>query len=71
MADLYHRHMSLLKKPGASLLVVGLVLLVIVQPLSSMLPVVGRVISPIAFVVGLFGIVGGGYLLSRSVFGKN
>lgn len=60
----------MLKKPGASLLVVGIALMFVVRPLISKVPFLGDVASPIAFIVGLFGIIGGGYLIARSTFGK-
>ncbi len=60
----------MLKKPGASLLFVGLLLMFIVRPLISKLPYLGSVASPVAFFIGLFGIIGGGYLIARSTFGK-
>ncbi len=61
--------MNLLKKPGASLLVVGALLFFLVQPLAGKIWVVGSVLSPMAFVVGLLGMIGGGYLLARSTLG--
>ena len=61
--------MNLLKKPGASLLLVGAVLFFVVQPIVGKIPLVGGLIVPIAFVVGLLGMVGGGYLIARSTFG--
>ena len=60
----------MMKKPGASLLIVGLALMFIVRPLVSGVPFLGSVASPIALFVGLFGIIGGGYLIARSTFGK-
>lgn len=61
--------MNLLKKPGASLLLVGAALFFIVRPVVSNIPLVGGLVSPIAFVVGLLGMVGGGYLVARSTLG--
>ncbi len=60
----------MMKKPGMSLLLVGLALFFIVRPIVSGIPFLGAAVSPIAFVVGIFGIIGGGYLLARSTFGK-
>ena len=61
--------MEIFKKPGASLLLVGAALFFVVQPIVGAVPLVGGVIAPMAFIVGALGIVGGGYLMARSVFG--
>ncbi len=61
--------MSLFKKPGVSLLVVGLVLFFVVNPIAGALPLVGGILSTIAWIVGVLGIIGGGYLLMRSTIG--
>ena len=61
--------MSLFKKPGASLLVVGLLLFFLVRPIAGSLPLVGGILGTISWVVGALGIVGGGYLLLRSTLG--
>ena len=61
--------MSLFKKPGASLLVVGLLLFFLVGPIAGSLPLVGGILGPVSWVVGALGIVGGGYLLLRSTLG--
>jgi len=61
--------MSLLKKPGASLLLIGLLLLLVVAPIAGSLPLIGGVLKPIAWVVGLLGTIGGGYLVLRSTLG--
>ena len=61
--------MNLLKKPGASLLLVGAILFFIVQPVVGKIPLLGGVVAPMAFIVGLLGMVGGGYLVARSTFG--
>jgi len=63
--------MDLIKKPGASLLLVGAVLFFLIRPLISKLPLIGGVVSPIVFVVGLLGMIGGGYLVARSTLGPN
>ncbi len=63
--------MSLFKKPGASLLLVGLALLIIVGPIGGAIPFVGGIISLAAFVLGGLGVIGGGYLLARSTLGPN
>lgn len=63
--------MNLLKKPGASLLLVGAALFFVVSPIVGGLPLIGGVLSPIAFIVGLIGMVGGGYLIARSIMGPN
>ena len=67
--DHYTWTMNLLKKPGASLLLIGAVLFFIVRPVVGKIWIVGGVASPIAWVVGLLGMVGGIYLLARSSFG--
>lgn len=61
--------MSFLKKPGASLLVVGLLLFFVVAPIVGALPAVGGLLQFVAWVIGVFGIVGGGYLVVRSIKG--
>ena len=61
--------MGLLKKPGASLLLVGLAMFFVVGPLLSNLPLIGGIIGVLGFVIGVLGIVGGGYLLFRSTNG--
>ena len=48
---------------------VGVVLAFIVRPLVGGLWVVGGVLSPLAFGVGVVAIVGGVYLLIRSKLG--
>ena len=58
-----------MKKPGASLLVVGLLLLFIVRPIVDQIPAIGGALERLAFFVSLFGILGGGYLLLRSITG--
>jgi len=61
--------MTLLKKPGASLLLVGIVMFFLGTPLVSTLGWLGRPLVPVCFVVGILGMVGGAYLLARSTFG--
>ena len=61
--------MALIKKPGASLLLVGVALVFLIGPILGNLPVVGGLIGFISLVVGVLGIVGGGYLLFRSTNG--
>lgn len=61
--------MNLLKKPGMSLLLVGAVLFFLVRPVVGKIWLVGGVVSPMAFVIGLLGMIGGGYLLARSTLG--
>jgi len=61
--------MNLMKKPGASLLLVGAVLFFIVQPIVGKIPLLGSVVAPMAFIVGVIGMIGGGYLMARSTFG--
>ncbi len=68
--DHYHCHMNLMKKPGASLLLVGAVLFFIVQPVVGKVPFLGGVVAPMAFIVGALGMIGGGYLIARSTFGS-
>lgn len=63
--------MNLLKKPGASLLLVGAALFFLIRPIVDRLPLIGGVLSPIAFIVGLLGMVGGGYLIARSINGPS
>ncbi|MFT7476705.1 MAG: hypothetical protein ACI81L_003665 [Verrucomicrobiales bacterium] len=67
--DQYDQPMGISKKPGVSLLLVGVVLFFLVRPVVGSVWVIGGLLSPIAFIVGLLGIVGGGYLLARSTLG--
>lgn len=62
--------MATLKRPGASLLVIGLVLFFLVRPVVGNIWFIGGLLYPIAFIVGLLAMVGGGYLLYRSMFGS-
>ena len=61
--------MSLLKKPGAPLFIVGVIMFVLVTRIAGAVPLVGGLLSPIAWVLGLFGMIGGGYLILRSILG--
>lgn len=61
--------MVLLKKPGGSLLIAGLLLLFVARPIVGAIPAIGGLLAGIAFFVGLLGAVGGGYLLFRSING--
>ncbi len=63
--------MATLKRPGASLLVVGLILFFLVRPVIGNVWLIGSILAPMSFVVGLLAIVGGGYLVFRSQFGSN
>lgn len=60
---------TLMNKPGVSLLLVGAVLMFLVRPVIGKVWVVGGVLSPITFIVGLLGIIGGIYLIARSTLG--
>lgn len=60
----------MLKRPGTSLLAIGLVLFFLVRPVVGHVWLIGGIVEPIAFIVGLLAIVGGGYLMSRSIFGR-
>ncbi len=60
--------MGIMKKPGASLLALG-VGLIVVSSFIGAIPIIGGVVAPIAFIGGLFGLVGGGYLIARSIRG--
>ena len=62
--------MALLKKPGGSLLIAGLLLLFVARPIVDAIPAIGGFLAGIASLVGLIGTVGGGYLLFRSINGK-
>ncbi|MGI9608006.1 MAG: hypothetical protein ACR2P0_17890 [Acidimicrobiales bacterium] len=61
--------MQLLKRPGATLLVIGLALFFVIRPVIGSIWFIGGILSGLAFVVGLLGMVGGGYLLFRSFKG--
>ena len=41
----------------------------VVNPIAGALPLVGGILSTIAWIVGVLGIIGGGYLLMRSTIG--
>jgi len=60
---------GLMKKPGASLLLVGVLSFFLVSPIVAKLPLIGGVVSPIAWIIGLLGMIGGGYLIARSTLG--
>ena len=62
--------MTTLKRPGASLLVVGLVLFLLVRPVVGKIWLIGGILYPIAFIVGVLAMVGGAYLLYRSMVGS-
>jgi len=62
---------TLLNKPGVSLLLVGAVLMFLIRPIIGGVWVVGSVLAPITFVVGILGIVGGLYLIGRSTLGPS
>lgn len=61
--------MNLLTRPGASLLIVGLLLMFVVVPIIDAVPLVGGLMQTMAFVIGALGIIGGAYLLVRSLTG--
>lgn len=63
-------NMATLKRPGASLLVVGLVMFFLIRPVVGKVWLIGGILYPIAFIVGLLAIIGGAYLLYRSMFGS-
>ncbi|MDW3177645.1 MAG: hypothetical protein R8J94_09680 [Acidimicrobiia bacterium] len=63
--------MATLKRPGASLLVVGLILFFLVRPVIGKIWFIGGILGPMSFIVGLLAIVGGGYLVFRSQFGSS
>jgi hypothetical protein len=63
--------MTMLKRPGASLLLVGLVLLFLVRPIVGKIWLIGGILSPVSFIVGLGAMIGGAYLLYRSMFGSS
>ncbi len=63
--------MTMLKRPGASLLLAGLVLFFLVRPIVGKIWLVGGLLSPISFIVGLGAMIGGAYLLYRSMFGSS
>lgn len=48
---------------------VGAALFFVVSPVSGKIPLLGGVVSPMAFVIGIIGMLGGGYLLARSTLG--
>lgn len=60
---------TFMNRPGVSLLVVGLVLVFIVRHIVGAIWVIGGVLSPIAFAVGVFAIIGGVYLIARANLG--
>ncbi len=58
---------TIMKRPGVSLLLTGLVLFFIIRPIVDGIWVIGGLLGAFSFIVGLLGIVGGGYLLFRSL----
>ncbi len=62
---------TLMDKPGVSLLIVGVVLMFLIRPIIGNVWVIGSVLSPITFIVGLLGIIGGIYLIARSNLGPS
>jgi hypothetical protein len=63
--------MTMLKRPGMSLLLAGLVLLFLVRPIAGKVWLVGGIVGPITFIVGLLAIIGGTYLMFRGMFGQD
>jgi hypothetical protein len=61
--------MKITKTPGFSLLLVGAILFFLVRPVINSVPVVGGAFAGMAFVVGLLGLIGGGYLMARALTG--
>jgi hypothetical protein len=61
----------MLKRPGMSLLLAGLVLLFLVRPIAGKVWLVGGIVGPITFIVGLLAIIGGTYLMFRGMFGQD
>lgn len=66
----YDEAMTMLKRPGTSLLLVGLVLFFLVRPIAGKVWLIGGIVGPIAFIVGLLAIIGGAYLIFRGIFGR-
>ena len=66
----YDGAMTLLKRPGTSLFLSGLVLFFLVRPITERVWLIGGLVGPITFIVGILAIVGGGYLMFRSMFGR-
>lgn len=60
---------TLLNRPGVSLLVVGVLMMFLVRPIIGNVWFIGSVLAPMAFVVGVLGIIGGIYLIARSQLG--
>ena len=65
----YHRIMKMTKLPGFSLLLVGAVLFFLVRPFIDAVPLIGGALQGMAFVIGALGLIGGAYLILRSVTG--
>lgn len=61
--------MKLTKLPGFSLLLVGIVLIFLIRPVIDAVPLVGGALQTMAFVIGALGLIGGAYLLARSLTG--
>jgi hypothetical protein len=62
--------MTMLKRPGTSLFLVGLVLFFLVRPIAGNVWLIGGIVGPITFIVGLLAIIGGAYLMFRGMFGR-
>jgi hypothetical protein len=67
----YDEAMTMLKRPGASLFLVGVLLFFLVRPIVGKVWLIGGIVGPIAFIVGLIAIIGGIYLMFRGIFGRS
>ena len=54
---------------GLSLLLIGLVLFFIIRPLVDGIWVIGGLLGALSFGIGILAMIGGGYLLIRSLTG--
>jgi len=61
--------MSIAKLPGFTLLIVGAVLFLLVRPVIDAVPLIGGALQGMAFIIGGLGLLGGAYLLLRSLTG--
>ena len=61
--------MNLRKTPGFTLLVVGALLMFVARPVVDSVPLIGGALQAMAFIVGGLGLIGGGYLMLRSLSG--
>lgn len=61
--------MNVTKAPGFSLLLIGAVLMFVVRPFIDAVPLIGGALQAMAFIIGGLGLIGGAYLMARTLTG--